>query len=84
VLFEAMGSARPVVGMPMGAMPEYVADGQTGFMSPSIDAEGFAIAMERAWAAREQWRRMGEEARSYLAQHYDPNPQRTLLDIITA
>lgn len=84
VLFEAMQAARPVIGTPMGCVPDYLEDGITGFVAPSIDVIGFAETLERAWAARERWRDIGEAARVQLALRYDPHPEKTLLDLMTA
>lgn len=83
VLFEAMQAARPVVGTPMGAMPERIADGVNGFLSQTLDEEGFAAALERAWDARGRWPEMGSRARTDIQARLDPNPQKTLLKLIT-
>jgi len=84
VLFEAMQAARPVIGTPMGCMPDYIEDGVTGFLAPSIDVDGFADAMERAWLDRECWSGIGEAARAQVSLRYDPYPEKTLLDLMTA
>lgn len=83
VLFEAMQAARTVVGTPMGAMPERIQEGVNGFLARTIDAEGFAAALERAWAARERWGEMGSKARLDMKARLDPYPQKTLLKLIT-
>jgi glycosyltransferase involved in cell wall biosynthesis len=83
VLFEAMRAARPVVGTPMGAMPDHVSDGATGFLSATIDVDGFGDALERAWEVRGAWRRLGEAAAAQLAAQYDAQPERTLLNLMT-
>jgi glycosyltransferase involved in cell wall biosynthesis len=82
VFFEAMQAARPVVGTPMGAMPERIQDGVNGFLSPTIDQEGFAAALEKAWDARERWADMGCRARKDILARLDPYPQKTLLKLI--
>ena len=76
-------AARPVVGTPMGAMPDHVSDGATGFLSATIDVDGFADALERAWEVRGAWRRLGEAAAARLAAQYDAQPERTLLKLMT-
>lgn len=42
VLLEAMASARPVVCTDSGGPPEYVADGETGFVVPPADPPALA------------------------------------------
>ncbi|MFQ4137345.1 glycosyltransferase family 4 protein [Nodosilinea sp. PGN35] len=37
VMAESMASGTPVIAMPMGAAPEIVVDGKTGFLCPSVD-----------------------------------------------
>jgi glycosyltransferase involved in cell wall biosynthesis len=44
-LLEAMLAARPVVATRVGAAPEIVADGQTGLLVPTDDAEALANAV---------------------------------------
>ncbi|MFL5799385.1 MAG: glycosyltransferase family 4 protein [Actinomycetota bacterium] len=45
VMIEAFASGTPVIGSPLGAVPEIVTDGVTGFLSPT--AKGMAAAVER-------------------------------------
>ena len=47
VVLEAMASARPVVATAVGAVPEMVAHGETGFVVPPGDHAALAGAMER-------------------------------------
>jgi glycosyltransferase involved in cell wall biosynthesis len=82
VLFEAMLSGRPVVGTPMGAMPDYIDDGITGVLSSGLEEEDFATAMERAWQSKSDWVSWGIVARERILHSYDPHPERSLLDLI--
>jgi glycosyltransferase involved in cell wall biosynthesis len=47
VLLEAMASARPVVATRAGAIPEILADGETGLLAPSLDAQAVSAALEK-------------------------------------
>jgi glycosyltransferase involved in cell wall biosynthesis len=82
VLFEAMLAGRPVVGTPMGAMPDFIEDGQTGVLASGLDEAAFGEAMERAWASRARWADWGISARKRILDTYDLHPDRTLLDLI--
>jgi glycosyltransferase involved in cell wall biosynthesis len=82
VLFEAMLAGRPVVGTPMGAMPEFIEDGRTGILSSGIDEASFGEAMERAWESRLDWASWGITARERILKSYDLQPDRTLLDLL--
>lgn len=47
VLLEAMAAARPVVATAVSAIPEVVADGETGLLCPAGDAAAVAAAFTR-------------------------------------
>lgn len=83
ILFEAMLAARPVVGSPMGAMPEHINDGVNGFLADRLSTEGFSDAMERCWQSKSKWAEIGQTAREYMKANYDPHPEKTLLELIT-
>ncbi len=82
VLFEAMLAARPVVGTPMGAMAEFIADSTTGVLASGLSETDFAEAMERAWQSIAEWPAWGLAARACILNTYDLDPDRTLLDLI--
>lgn len=79
---EAMACARPAVGTPVGGIPELIIEGQTGWLSRSTEVADVADALERAWAAREQWPTCGAKARAHVATTYDQ--QRTIPDLVAA
>ena len=43
VMVEALASGTPVIGRPLGAVPEIVADGVTGFLAGSVKAMAAAV-----------------------------------------
>jgi glycosyltransferase involved in cell wall biosynthesis len=45
VALEAMERARPVIASAVGGLPEIVADGETGLVVPSADADALAEAI---------------------------------------
>jgi glycosyltransferase involved in cell wall biosynthesis len=47
VIAEAMACERPVVATAVGAIPELVREGETGFLVPRADAPAMAAAIER-------------------------------------
>lgn len=47
-LLEAMAVSRPVVATSVGAIPELIEEGRTGFLAPPHDSVALANAMERA------------------------------------
>ena len=47
VIIEAYGVGVPVISTPMGAIPEIVEDGKTGFFTPVDDAPALAETIRR-------------------------------------
>jgi glycosyltransferase involved in cell wall biosynthesis len=82
-LFEAMLAGRPVVGTPMGAMPDFIVDGDTGVLASGSDQISFEEAMERAWQSSTTWADWGLAARKRIIEQYDFHPDRTLLNLIS-
>jgi glycosyltransferase involved in cell wall biosynthesis len=60
---EAHERGRPVLASAVGGLPEIVADGETGFVVPSGDAEALAEAIVRLARDSALVARMGEAAR---------------------
>jgi len=83
VFFEAMYFARPAVGTYMGAMPQYIVDGETGVLAAGTSEADYEMALERAWDNRHQWKGWGERARLNLKKSYDFTPEDTLLKLLT-
>jgi glycosyltransferase involved in cell wall biosynthesis len=63
VVVEAMAAAKPVIATRIAPLTEIVADGQSGVLVNTGDAEGFAAAIVRLLRDREEARRMGENGR---------------------
>ena len=61
---EALSFGLPVVSSKVGAIPETVAEGRTGFLVPPGDVSALAAAMERLVAEPAHVRRLGEAARA--------------------
>jgi glycosyltransferase involved in cell wall biosynthesis len=70
VLLEAMAQGIPVVGTRVGAIPEVVADGETGLLVPPHDAETLATAILRMLTYPAIAREMGRAGRRRLEEHF--------------
>lgn len=79
-ILEAMGHGRPVVAFNTGTACEIVEDSRTGLLVPKGDVQGLAEAIRRLISDREMARRMGQEARQAVAEHFNIrlNARRTL------
>ena len=69
VLLEAMASARPVVATRAGAIPEILADGETGLLAPPLDARAISAALEKM-IDPELRARFGEAARARVIREF--------------
>ena len=70
-LIEAMAAGRPVVSTAVGGVPDVVADGVSGLLAPSGDAEALARALTALLGDRERRERMGREGRLAAYPRYD-------------
>lgn len=73
-VIEAMGFGRPTVVTDAGRTAELCIDGQTGFVASAPTTSAVEDALERAWTARGEWRRMGEAARARVVTLIPKDP----------
>lgn len=70
VLAEAMFFTLPCVATDAWAIPEIVADGETGLLAPVDDADAFADRLLQLLTDPERARRMGEAGRRRAERHF--------------
>lgn len=70
VILEAMASGLPVIGSDIGAIPELVRHGITGFLVPPGDVAGVVQAL-RGLGQGDTRRVMGQAARARIASEFD-------------
>jgi glycosyltransferase involved in cell wall biosynthesis len=78
-VLEAMMCGRPVVTTDVGDHRRVVEDGVTGFVAEAATAFSFGRALERAWAARERWRDIGQAAHATAVKLHAAAPAERLL-----
>ena len=78
-VLEGMAAGRPVVGARVGAVPEIVVDGETGWL---VDAtpEAVAAGLEAALRDRERGRRMGAAGRRRVETLFTPARRASLVE----
>jgi glycosyltransferase involved in cell wall biosynthesis len=75
VLLLAYGHSRPVVVYPVGGLPEYVSDGQTGWICDHADPNALAERLrEIVLAGREECRARGKQARELADERFGWGP----------
>jgi glycosyltransferase involved in cell wall biosynthesis len=75
VLLLAYGYGRPVVVYPVGGLPEYVSDGQSGWICDRADPSALAERLrEIVLAGREERRARGKRARELSDERFGWGP----------
>lgn len=67
---EAMAVGRPVVGFPVGALPETIVEGVTGHLVPDGDAEKLSERLAALLSDRSRMQSMGEAARKRIEAEF--------------
>lgn len=71
VVVEAMALGRPVIATDIGAPPELVVEGETGWLVPPADPDALAAAIDQALSLTPEARsRMAEQAIATVAGQY--------------
>ncbi len=68
-LAEAMGCALTVIATSVGAAPQLIQHGKSGFLFPPKDLQALIDVIEDAMRHREQWDAIGAEARQAVSQY---------------
>jgi len=70
-LLEAMALGRPVIAVPVGGVPEIVADGETGWLAADLTADALAATIRSAaQLGRAEMARRGERARAAVGRRF--------------
>lgn len=80
VMLEAAATGVPVIGSRLGGIPEGIRDGETGFLVPERDPAALAERMGQLLADPATRRRMGAQARAFVARNFDIDRQTEILE----
>jgi glycosyltransferase involved in cell wall biosynthesis len=67
---EALAHGVPLAGFDVGAIREYLVDGQTGILVPPGDTDTLAKAVDRLLNAPDEARAMGSRGREFVAARF--------------
>jgi glycosyltransferase involved in cell wall biosynthesis len=79
VFQEAAAAGLPAIGTRLNAVPEIIADGETGLLVTRGEVAGIAAALERLIASAELRERIGRAARRKIEQDANPDVHRRKL-----
>jgi glycosyltransferase involved in cell wall biosynthesis len=79
---EAMAAGRPVVARAVGALPETVVDGETGFLVGDESPEAVAAALGTILADPARARAMGELGRRRAMGEFSPERSVTIVEAV--
>lgn len=81
-LVEAMLCGRPAVVTDVGGNRELLEDGLTGYIAESSSSYSFENALEKAWAEKMEWKKMGDCAHTEILKYYSADATVELLNYI--
>jgi glycosyltransferase involved in cell wall biosynthesis len=70
VFIEALAHGLPIVGTPIGAIPDLVEGGRTGCLVPPDDPQALADALDRLLRDPALCRRLGSEGEALVRERY--------------
>lgn len=68
---EAMMFGKPVIGFNAGAVPEWLKDGENGFLVEPRGVEGLAEKMELLWNDFDLTKRLGQTGKEFIEKRTD-------------
>ncbi len=82
VTLEAGAFGVPVVASDTGGISEAILDGRTGLIAKEKDVDALADCIDRLLSRPEMARRMGENARAHIVEHFNIRKQSRKLEAI--
>lgn len=67
---EAMAAGLPVIGTPVGGIPDFLRDGETGIFCRVDDPEDLAKKINLLIENKELYKKIAESGRTMVAKHY--------------
>lgn len=79
---EGMAAGLPILASNVGALPEIVIDGETGWLLPAGDGAAWASAIDRLWSAPRLGQDMGRAGYQRAWELFRPEPHTQALEDI--
>jgi colanic acid/amylovoran biosynthesis glycosyltransferase len=82
ILLDAQAAGMPIIGSTHADIPEYVRDGESGFLAPERDAEAVAERVLHLVERAGDWPAMGRAGRRNVEENYSASRQTAALETI--
>lgn len=82
-LVDSMLCHRMVIGTPVGGLPDYIVDGETGFLAEGNDFFAIDSVLERAWEKRTSWKSLGINAGKFIRKMIPKNVEDYYVELFT-
>ncbi len=82
ILLDAQAAGMPIIGSTHADIPEYVRDGESGFLAPERDVEGIAERIVDLVERAAEWPAMGRAGRKHVEENYSASRQTAALEKI--
>jgi colanic acid/amylovoran biosynthesis glycosyltransferase len=82
ILLDAQASGMPIIGSTHADIPEYVRDGESGFLAPERDAEAVAERIVHLVEQAADWPVIGRAGREHVEENYSAVRQTAALEKI--
>ncbi len=73
-ILESMLCRRAAIATAVGGIPEWIVEGETGYLAEAPTVESLDRALERAWQGRENWESLGLRAREFCCMKKIADP----------
>lgn len=82
ILLDAQAAGMPIIGSTHADIPEYVRDGESGFLAPERDVEGVAERILNLVERAADWPAIGRAGRKNVEENYSASRQTAALEKI--
>lgn len=67
---EALACGTPVLGFAVGGIPDYILDGETGFLVPDVSSQGLHEGLKRAFETEENLAGFSEKCQALVIENH--------------
>ena len=73
-VMDSLAMARPLIVSAVGDMPSWIKENENGWVTETVTVEAIGQTLEKAWAQRNNWQRMGERSFAIFRENFPADP----------